>query len=221
MSTGFFEDFEPGERPRDMPRGRYQERAGKRTARSGSVHGEAQEGRQPEGQRQGLRDHSERCCCANAPATKDVSVNALTAKGSRPGRAAPRERAGAARIDVGGNVGRIDLSRILGGAGVVAALGLLQCEAGDAANTDPVALKKLGAHLATGICKGIDKCGGQDWLPFQKSCEAGIGAFLTYGVQPIVEEGVRRNKIQYFRKVSTHLRQPWSDISEHSRARYG
>ncbi len=95
-------------------------------------------------------------------------------------------------------MGRIDLSRILGGAGVVAALGLLQCEAGDAANTDPVALKKLGAHLATGICKGIDKCGGQDWLPFQKSCEAGIGAFLTYGVQPIVEEGVRRNKIQYF-----------------------
>ncbi len=31
-----------------------------------------------------------------------------------------------------------------------------------------------------------------------------------------------KRKVQiWLRKVSTHLRQPWSDISEHSRARYG
>jgi hypothetical protein len=64
--------------------------------------------------------------------------------------------------------------------------------------SDPVALDELGAHLASGICEGIAQCGGQDWIPFQKNCDASIGAFLTYGVQPVVVEGVRRNKIQYF-----------------------
>ena len=93
---------------------------------------------------------------------------------------------------------RIELSRALKRACLAATLCLLNCDVAESGGSDPVGLNELGAHLADGICEGIKQCGGQDWIPFQKNCQGSIGAFLTYGVQPIVEEGVRRNKIQYF-----------------------
>lgn len=92
----------------------------------------------------------------------------------------------------------IKLSRPLRGACVAALLCLFSCDPVEDNESNPVDLAELGAHLADGICNGITQCGGQDWIPFQKNCRARVGAFLTYGVQPIVVEGVRRNTIQYF-----------------------
>ena len=76
----------------------------------------------------------------------------------------------------------------------------LRCDPAENNLSDPVDIHELGAHLADGICEGITQCGGQDWIPFQKNCRARIGAFLTYGVQPIVVKGVRQNRIQYFER---------------------
>ena len=63
---------------------------------------------------------------------------------------------------------------------------------------DAIELSGLGVAIATGLCDGVEKCQGQDFLSQQKDCVGRWSEWITAGLVPAIVEGVRVGRINYF-----------------------